>query len=55
MDSLRRLIIDSKLRQAMGFAGRKRTLEDFSASRMVKEIEAIYDSLVQRPKDAARI
>ena len=53
--SLRRLIVDSRLRQAMGFAGRNRTLENFSVSRMVGEIEAIYDSLIQRPEKAARI
>jgi glycosyltransferase involved in cell wall biosynthesis len=47
--SLRLLILDSELRQAMGAAGRKRALEHFSVDRMVAEIEAIYDSLVPQP------
>jgi len=48
-DSLRRLILDPELRQVMGSAGRMRTLEHFSVSRMIGQIEAIYDSLVQAP------
>ncbi|MGA8732024.1 MAG: glycosyltransferase [Terracidiphilus sp.] len=43
--SLRLLIFDSKLRQAMGAAGRLRVRENFSIHRMVAQIEAIYDSL----------
>lgn len=42
---LRLLIIDAEGRQAMGAAGRQRTLDHFSVNRMVAEIAAIYDSL----------
>lgn len=54
-NALRRLIVDSKLRRAIGYAGRKCISEKFSVSRMVGEIEAIYDSLVSGARDADRI
>lgn len=44
--ALRILIRDPKRRQAMGTAGRDRARNNFSLDRMVKEIEAIYDSLM---------
>jgi glycosyltransferase involved in cell wall biosynthesis len=44
--SLRLLILDAELRQAMGEAGRDRVREDFSVDRMVAQIAAIYDSLL---------
>lgn len=44
---LRLLILDSKLRRTMGAAGRERARDHFSADRMVREIAAIYDSLLR--------
>jgi len=44
---LRLLILDPKRRQAMGAAGRERARNHFSVDRMVREIAAIYDSLVR--------
>jgi len=43
---LRLLILDPERRRAMGAAGRERARNHFSAERMVREIAAIYDSLV---------
>jgi glycosyltransferase involved in cell wall biosynthesis len=46
---LRLLILDPERRRAMGAAGREHVRDHFSVHRMVAEIQAIYDSLVQRP------
>jgi glycosyltransferase involved in cell wall biosynthesis len=43
---LRLLILDSEGRRAMGAAGRERALRHFSLERMVGEIAAIYDGLL---------
>jgi glycosyltransferase involved in cell wall biosynthesis len=44
---LRLLIRNPNGRRAMGAAGRERARNDFSVDRMVREIAAIYDSLVR--------
>jgi glycosyltransferase involved in cell wall biosynthesis len=46
VEALRRLLLDARLRQEMGAAGRRRASEHFSARRMVAEVEAVYDSLL---------
>lgn len=46
---LRLLILDPKRRRAMGAAGQERARHHFSVDRMVREIAAIYDSLVPGP------
>ena len=47
---LRELILDKQKRDAMGMAGRERVLREFTVSRMVEQIVAVYDGLLsQKP------
>ena len=46
-DALAALLADPSRRDAMGEAGRKRATEEFSFDRMVKEMEALYDSVLE--------
>jgi glycosyltransferase involved in cell wall biosynthesis len=46
-ERLRLLILDAKRRRAMGAAGRERVQNHFSVDRMVAEMAAIYDSLLE--------
>jgi glycosyltransferase involved in cell wall biosynthesis len=43
---LRILIADEDLRQTMGLAGRRRYEERFSSAIMMRQIEALYQSLL---------
>ncbi|MBW1908175.1 MAG: glycosyltransferase [Deltaproteobacteria bacterium] len=46
--AMERLIKDKALREKMGEAGRKMYEERFSAARMIKEIELLYDRLTEK-------
>lgn len=46
-DAILRLARDPELRVAMGEKGRERATEHFSMERMVREMEALYDSLME--------
>jgi glycosyltransferase involved in cell wall biosynthesis len=41
------LLADGEKRKRMGATGRKRATEEFSFDRMVKEMEALYDSVLE--------
>ena len=50
---LRELISDDRRREAMGIAGRRRALRDFSIARMVAQTVAVYDGLFAQSGTAA--
>ncbi len=49
-DAMVRLLRDPELRNAMGKRGRERAVQDFSIERMVREMEALYTSLMERKR-----
>jgi glycosyltransferase involved in cell wall biosynthesis len=47
------IISDDRRREAMGIAGRKRALRDFSIARMVEQTVAVYEGLFTQSRTAA--
>lgn len=51
-EAIGKLLADSGLRQRMGKAGRRRALEQFSLDRMLRETQAVYESLLGCPVES---
>ncbi|MGA6993498.1 MAG: glycosyltransferase, partial [Candidatus Deferrimicrobiaceae bacterium] len=49
-DAMVRLLRDPGLRNNMGEKGRERAMEHFSEEQMVREMESLYDSLMERKR-----
>ena len=51
-EALRKLLADPALRRRMGKAGRRRALEQFSLDRMLRETQAVYESVLGCPVES---
>jgi glycosyltransferase involved in cell wall biosynthesis len=50
--ALKRVLLDEKLRQRMGNAARRRVEEHFSAQKMVKKTEELYETLLRAKRSS---